>query len=70
MRASTCNLHWTAVAWAGGHTEPEEGSTGLGEVDTGLGEVDTGLDLGSTGLEGAGVGLGAGMEEAVHLDLL
>ena len=32
--------------------------------------MDTGLDLGSTGLEGAGAGLGAGMEEAVHLDLL
>ena len=32
--------------------------------------MDTGLDLDSTGLEGAGAGLGGGMEEAVHLDLL
>ena len=63
MGASTCNLHWTAAAWAGEHTGPEEGSTGLGEVDTGL-------ELGSTGLEGAGAGLVAGIGEAAHLDLL
>ena len=77
------NLHWTAAAQAGVHIGLEEGSTGLevdtglgeadtalGEADTALGEVDTGQELDSTGLEGAVSGLGAGMEEAVQLDLL
>ena len=65
------------------HTE-EEGSTALeeadtalggadtafGEADIGLGEADIGRELDNTGLEVAVAVLGAGMGEAVHLDLL